>query len=831
MTRRLLMALLLSCCGLTVQAQSVYDVNHDGKVDAADVTTVVNVIMGNADDVSAPAVESVEMETRGHNAVTVWKDGVPTIIYTPDRVVLWNDDGYNPEGIVLVDDVIAEPTIVEQAIMQLAIDEVAAPKVVYTEEEFAEYDAKAKDLIAMFAKSNSTARQASTRGAQEEELAESLVRKRDNGVNIFDGVKIEQLDWDSGQWGKTRYAGLEDDRNAAFKTFWGTFSKGDLKYLEVVFFHEGGFPSDQLAYLKLGQVNSGKIIGSVEIPAGHEYGFLTVCLDGYLPGLVNFFPLMIAKENGARYYLNPVCVKSHPIVPDNWADMNSGEFGKINGISVFCNTLLDDYGNVVKDPDTGEAYKNIHGPDHQCVDLCSRYVKYFFPNITRKSSFGNAWVWPENRIKDTNDPNTPDKYIVFPNDGKEKVREGDLIVYKWPYWDAKKGRYENTGHIGVVIKTTDKYISIAHQNGGHGSNARPIGSTLTVGTDGVIIDKMPGTDRSSIFGYSPKPVTYFIRAYHFTEEKDNSTSVALMTASTTRMDFGKMDVGESVSKSFSITNSGNSTLTISSMAPSTGDAFSVNQNSCTINQGETKTFTVTFTPNKADNITDKIVIRSNASDNPTWEIQLSGIGEGGEIIPEPVPTPVPVPVVDDRFLIHSHDVGGVTYSLYKKTDKVNSHPNADGWVFYESDLTLDITKNGWTDTYYVGGGVYLDAGANNGQTQCMAIDLKERMIYIFTNSKTSGRNYTMDGYAYVSSLDYINFQRETVFTNRNDGWFPFFVYTNDALVLRHFSYAGYYAKEAVRYSNGSWSNNTVSSIQPSNFETRWKANGTLLIIE
>ena len=187
------------------------------------------------------------------------------------------------------------------------------------------------------------------------------------------------------------------------------------------------------------------------------------------------------------------------------------------------------------------------------------------------------------------------------------------------------------------------------------------------------------------------------------------------------------------------------------MAPSTGDVFSVNQNSCTINQGETKTFTVTFTPNKADNITDKIVIRSNASDNPTWEIQLSGIGEGGEIIPEPVPTPVPVPVVDDKFLIHSHDVGGVTYSLYKKTDKVNSHPNADGWVFYESDLTLDITKNGWTDTYYVGGGVYLDAGANNGQTQCMAIDLKERMIYIFTNSKTSGRNYTMDGYAYVSS--------------------------------------------------------------------------------
>ena len=41
MTRRLLMALLLSCCGLTVQAQSVYDVNHDGKVDAADIVYII----------------------------------------------------------------------------------------------------------------------------------------------------------------------------------------------------------------------------------------------------------------------------------------------------------------------------------------------------------------------------------------------------------------------------------------------------------------------------------------------------------------------------------------------------------------------------------------------------------------------------------------------------------------------------------------------------------------------------------------------------------------------------------------------------------------------
>ena len=81
---------------------------------------------------------------------------------------------------------------------------------------------------------------------------------------------------------------------------------------------------------------------------------------------------------------------------------------------------------------------------YQCVELCKRYIEKHYGYNTS----GNAIEWPAKRAKE------PDKYIVFANDGTRKVREGDLIV--WNY-----GVY---GHIGVVIKTTPKYISDLDRN-------------------------------------------------------------------------------------------------------------------------------------------------------------------------------------------------------------------------------------------------------------------------------------------------------------------------------------------------------------------------------
>lgn len=160
---------------------------------------------------------------------------------------------------------------------------------------------------------------------------------------------------------------------------------------------------------------------------------------------------------------------------------------------------------------------------------------------------------------------------------------------------------------------------------------------------------------------------------------------------------------------------------------------------------------------------------------------------------------------ENKVLFWTYNVAGIRYSLYKVLNKDVVQQNADGTPYYESLLTLTIKTNVTTTTYVVGEELFMGEGKDNAQTPCIAIDLNTRMLYVFANSKRRNRDYSMDGYIFVSSLDNINFQRETVFTGANWGWWPYFTYNNGTLSLQHFSFAGYYAETSTRNSNGSWS--------------------------
>ena len=449
--------------------------------------------------------------SHAQNAITYWKNGEPTIIYSPDSIFFWNADNLIPE--ISEEDEEGgnvEPTETELQILQMTSDEGNAPAIVYSEEDSLKYDAMAQEVLAMFADDDDdfddspmSRRKASD--LDDEEIQDII---RNNGKNIFleleDDSKeliIEQQDWDSGQWGQTRYGG--------FKTYYSTYWEDGKRWLLVVFHCKGGFPNKKTAYLKLGQVNSGKIIDSKPVYPSQENVVINVCIDDYLGkyGCVNFFPLLITEGNQARNYLNPFLVKSKKIVPDGWADLPYGKiFGNINGISVYCNTSGK--------RNQGDGY-------YQCVELCKRYVTELFADIKRPygPGWGNAWNWPELRRDESGQDKG--KYIVFANDGSRKVREGDLIVWRWQYWDSKAQKMKWTGHIGVVIKTTPKYISVAHQNGGAGTNALPIGSTLKI-ENGIVKDIKPGYNVSPIFGTS-HPITHFIRSNHFSEDISEDT--------------------------------------------------------------------------------------------------------------------------------------------------------------------------------------------------------------------------------------------------------------------------------------------------------------------
>lgn len=192
------------------------------------------------------------------------------------------------------------------------------------------------------------------------------------------------------------------------------------------------------------------------------------------------------------------------------------------------------------------------------------------------------------------------------------------------------------------------------------------------------------------------------------------------------------------------------------------------------------------------------------------------------------------PPAPEKVMMLSKTVRDATYDIYKViTDKDNYRTNPDGWKCYKSSLILDITKNGQTSTYTIDDNIYLDAqdSHHGGQRPCMYFHFDGDEMFIFINSKDTQYSYTMNGYAYRTSLSNISFNRETVFSGYNWGWSPYFTHEDGALALKHFSYAGYYAMTSYRNSNGTWSTQRGSYITPDEFDRQSEEAGDVFVAD
>ena len=557
--------------------------------------------------------DSVRLSSKiNPNTITVWKGGISTFFDTPDSISFWNNDYYEIPG-GFESEGTAEPTEMEKALMQMTSDEEKAPMITYSKEDSVKFDAMAQELISKYL---------SDSYGDEEYTTRAVSRASDNDLHNGDcsikGFFAEQLRRNNpGNWGKSHYGG--------FKTTYRVYEENGSKWLYVVFYRKGGFPNTKEAHIKLGQLNSGKDLGYTIIPAGEEYGYLSICIDKQFKdlGCANYHPLLINKKSKARNYLTPIMIKTDPIEYAGWKDFKyDWLFGNINGVSVVCNT-------GEKMNQDSRAMRNGK-PAHQCVELCTKYVSYFHPNFRpipeNGSTWGNAWDWPRRRAKESNN------FLIFENNGKEKVREGDFIVWHWKY--KYNNEWYDTGHIAVVIKVDDDSISIAHQNGGVNWLAYPIGTKLHL-VNGVIKDEHPNyPGQSPIYGKSPKTVTHFIRFYNPEYDIDEDyDEMKMMSPDKNYIEFPKTQTGDSRTINFTITNDGGIPTKISSFSFSKKDSpFSTNATPCTINgHGGSKTFSVTFSPKSAGEFKDQLLILSDASDNPAFYINLSGVGYGNTV--------------------------------------------------------------------------------------------------------------------------------------------------------------------------------------------------------
>ena len=187
----------------------------------------------------------------------------------------------------------------------------------------------------------------------------------------------------------------------------------------------------------------------------------------------------------------------------------------------------------------------------------------------------------------------------------------------------------------------------------------------------------------------------------------------------------------------------------------------------------------------------------------------------------------------DRLLIFSKEVNGIEYSLYTRiVDQNDKHVNGDGTVFYRNQITLDVANGDGKKTYVVDDEVFLPQDySNQQQIFAMLIDLVYGQIHIFCNSKTPADNNGMNGFNYVTSMSSIDFSKETVYANQNCGWWPFYIYNDGQIFIRHFSFNGNYYMLSTRNQNDNWTTSRKTKMNPDVFKQMWEQAEHVLIVE
>jgi Abnormal spindle-like microcephaly-assoc'd, ASPM-SPD-2-Hydin len=100
---------------------------------------------------------------------------------------------------------------------------------------------------------------------------------------------------------------------------------------------------------------------------------------------------------------------------------------------------------------------------------------------------------------------------------------------------------------------------------------------------------------------------------------------AVLSASATSESFGNVTLGSSDSATVSLTNSGNSSVTISGVATSVGGVSTSGAANVILAPGQATTLTVKFAPTKAGAVSGNITVASNATNSPI-NIAVSGDG-------------------------------------------------------------------------------------------------------------------------------------------------------------------------------------------------------------
>jgi len=129
----------------------------------------------------------------------------------------------------------------------------------------------------------------------------------------------------------------------------------------------------------------------------------------------------------------------------------------LNGVVVYYN------GGVREVEGKDSAYDYYLGLKYQCVEFVNRYYFEYYHH-KMPDPYGNAVDFYNGSLKE-GELNKKSNLIQFPNPGKVKPKEGDIVVF-----DKQPGN--KYGHIAIISMVGNNEVEIIQQNAGAYGNSR-----------------------------------------------------------------------------------------------------------------------------------------------------------------------------------------------------------------------------------------------------------------------------------------------------------------------------------------------------------------------
>lgn len=181
--------------------------------------------------------------------------------------------------------------------------------------------------------------------------------------------------------------------------------------------------------------------------------------------------------------------------------------------------------------------------------------------------------------------------------------------------------------------------------------------------------------------------------------------------------------------------------------------------------------------------------------------------------------------------LSSLEHGDKKLSLAWKIDHGDYISDPDGTKFYSTKIVISVTGKDGKENTNVADGIYTSGKTDGGGTPCIILDPKSGVVSVFISVKPRPNTYAMDGYVYRKS-EGSGWIKEKVFENKNWGWFAFFGGSDRGNpILCHFAFAGYFAIETKRNSDGSWSSEKVGKITPDTASSQYLSHKNVLVAD